>query len=69
MNNNPTPVNTTPALRKAPHPMVMIAAVAVAGVHALIYFGLLLMSLFSTLLPALPGRHVHNEARSRYEVS
>ncbi|MEO4048541.1 sodium:proton antiporter [Pseudomonas sp. CAU 1711] len=35
-----------------------------------IYFGLLLMSLFSTLLPALLGRHAHhNEARSRYEVS
>ena len=31
--------------------------------------GLLLMSLFSTLLPALLGRNVHNEARSRYEVS
>ncbi|MFD3300986.1 cation:proton antiporter [Aquipseudomonas alcaligenes] len=39
-------------------------------IDALIYFGLLLMSLFSTLLPALLGRHVHNnEARSRYEVS
>ncbi len=38
-------------------------------IDSLIYFGLLLMSLFSTLLPALLGRHVHNEARSRYEVS
>lgn len=38
-------------------------------IDALIYFSLLLMSLFSTLLPALLGRHVHNEARSRYEVS
>ena len=39
-------------------------------IDAQIYFGLLLMSLFSTLLPALAGRHSHNnEARSRYEVS
>ncbi|MEK1906413.1 MAG: sodium:proton antiporter [Pseudomonas sp.] len=38
-----------------------------------VYFGLLLMSLFSTLLPALlgtrPSAHANNEARSRYEVS
>lgn len=39
-------------------------------IDAPVYFGLLLMSLISTLLPALLGRHVHhNEARSRHEVS
>jgi hypothetical protein len=39
-------------------------------IDALVYFGLLLMSLFSTLLPALLGKHAHNnQARSRYEVS
>lgn len=39
-------------------------------IDTLIYFGLLLMSLFSTLLPALLGRSADtNEARSRYEVS
>ena len=35
-----------------------------------LYFGLLLMSLFSTRRPALLGRPAEkNEARSRYEVS
>lgn len=39
-------------------------------IDSMIYFGLLLMSLFSTLLPALLGRHANNhEARGRYEVS
>ena len=39
-------------------------------IDSLIYFGLLLMSLFSTLLPALLGKHANNnQARSRYEVS
>lgn len=39
-------------------------------IDSLVYFGLLLMSLFSTLLPALLGRHANNhEARGRYEVS
>ncbi|WP_252271682.1 sodium:proton antiporter [Pseudomonas subflava] len=39
-------------------------------IDSLVYFGLLLMSLFSTLLPALLGKHANNnEARSRYEVS
>ena len=39
-------------------------------IDALVYFGLLLMSLFSTLLPAVMGRHVANrEARSHYELS
>lgn len=37
-------------------------------IDSMVYFGLLLMSLFSTLLPALLGRHAKNhEARSRYE--
>lgn len=34
-----------------------------------VYFGLLLMSLFSTLLPAMIGRFIHHEARSRHEYS
>jgi hypothetical protein len=39
-------------------------------IDSLVYFGLLLMSLFSTLLPALLGRHAHHqEARGRYEIS
>ena len=39
-------------------------------IDSLVYFGLLLMSLFSTLLPALLGKHANNnQARSRYEVS
>jgi len=42
-------------------------------IDALVYFSLLLMSLFSTLLPALlgtrPATHAINEARSRHEVS
>ena len=39
-------------------------------IDSMVYFGLLLMSLFSTLLPALFGRHAHNhEARGRYEIS
>lgn len=42
-------------------------------IDALVYFSLLLMSLFSTLLPALlgtrPSANANNEARSRYEHS
>lgn len=39
-------------------------------IDSMVYFGLLLMSLFSTLLPALLGRHVANhEAKARYEIS
>lgn len=39
-------------------------------IDSTVYFGLLLMSLFSTLLPALLGRHVANhEAKARYEIS
>lgn len=39
-------------------------------IDAMVYFGLLLMSLFSTLLPALLGRRAYtSEAKSRYEVS
>lgn len=39
-------------------------------IDSTVYFGLLLMSLFSTLLPALLGRHaVHHEAKARYEIS
>lgn len=39
-------------------------------IDAMIYFGLLLMSLFSTLLPAVLGRRAYtDEAKSRYEVS
>lgn len=42
-------------------------------IDTLVYFSLLLMSLFSTLLPALlgtrPATHALNEARSRHEVS
>lgn len=42
-------------------------------IDSLVYFSLLLMSLFSTLLPALlgtrPSANANNEARSRYEVS
>lgn len=42
-------------------------------IDSLVYFSLLLMSLFSTLLPALlgtrPATHALNEARSRHEVS
>lgn len=39
-------------------------------IDSTVYFGLLLMSLFSTLLPALLGRHVANhEANARYEIS
>jgi len=41
-------------------------------IDALVYFSLLLMSLFSTLLPALLGKRpsatANNEARSRYEI-
>ncbi|OLU33168.1 sodium:proton antiporter [Pseudomonas sp. PA15(2017)] len=39
-------------------------------IDAMVYFGLLLMSLFSTLLPAVMGRRVYpSEAKSRYEIS
>lgn len=39
-------------------------------IDSTVYFGLLLMSLFSTLLPALLGRHaVNHEAKARYEIS
>ena len=39
-------------------------------IDSMVYFGLLLMSLFSTLLPALLGRHAPiREARGRYEIS
>ncbi|MBJ7547432.1 sodium:proton antiporter [Pseudomonas sp. OA3] len=39
-------------------------------IDSTVYFGLLLMSLFSTLLPALQGRHaVNHEAKARYEIS
>ncbi|WP_343348747.1 sodium:proton antiporter [Pseudomonas sediminis] len=39
-------------------------------IDSTVYFGLLLMSLFSTLLPALLGRHAANhEAKTRYEIS
>ncbi|QLF94296.1 sodium:proton antiporter [Pseudomonas sp. ABC1] len=38
-------------------------------IDSLVYFGLLLMSLFSTLLPAFLGRHVKVEARSHHEYS
>ncbi|RRV29041.1 sodium:proton antiporter [Pseudomonas sp. o96-267] len=39
-------------------------------IDSTVYFGLLLMSLFSTLLPALLGRHAANhEAKARYEIS
>lgn len=39
-------------------------------IDAMVYFGLLLMSLFSTLLPALLGRRAYTrEAKSHYEVS
>jgi len=39
-------------------------------IDAMVYFGLLLMSLFSTLLPAVLGRRAYqDEAKSRYEVS
>lgn len=39
-------------------------------IDAMVYFGLLLMSLFSTLLPAVIGRHAYtSEAKRRYEIS
>lgn len=39
-------------------------------IDSTVYFGLLLMSLFSTLFPALLGRHtVNHEAKARYEIS
>ncbi len=38
-------------------------------IDAMVYFGLLLMSLFSTLLPAVMGRRAYpSEAKSRYEI-
>ena len=39
-------------------------------IDAMVYFGLLLMSLFSTLLPAVMGKRAYpSEAKSRYEIS
>nr|WP_288452459.1 sodium:proton antiporter [uncultured Pseudomonas sp.] len=39
-------------------------------IDAMVYFGLLLMSLFSTLLPAVMSRRAYpSEAKSRYEIS